>query len=151
MSDNYLDRDCNITIRQAIDIFYAQNPNFYQPKQLDDDSRAVFFASDVCHIIFGCDTSLNGAFKIDTWVLNAIDLSLKEYYELYTSVVSVRVAMNQISPLQVFFQAILSVFSIVRVYFAGKRVKPKWRFFDYEDYLDLQIMDVRKEFNINVI
>jgi hypothetical protein len=43
MSKNYLDRDCNITISQAISLYYAQNPNFYQPKQLDNESAHIRF------------------------------------------------------------------------------------------------------------
>jgi ubiquinone biosynthesis protein Coq4 len=65
MSENYLDQDCQFTLQQALDRYYAKNPGFYQPHQLDDNSRKVFFAHDVCHILFGCDTSLKGEAKVD--------------------------------------------------------------------------------------
>jgi ubiquinone biosynthesis protein Coq4 len=151
MSENYLDRDCHITIQQALDKYYAQNPDFYQPDRLDDDSRKVFFAHDVCHIIFGCDTSLNGEAKIDIWMLNGIDLSFKEYFDDYMNAGSVREALSQVSLRQILSQAIFSSISIIKVYFAGKQVNPKWKYYNYHDYLDRSITEIRKEFNIKII
>jgi ubiquinone biosynthesis protein Coq4 len=151
MSENYLNRDCNITLREALDKYYAHNPDFYQPHQLDNDSKKVFFAHDVCHIIFGCDTSLDGESKVDIWMLNAIDLKFKEYFDDYMAASTVREALDQIPLKQILLQSIISSISVVKVYFAGRRVQPKWSFYNYQDYLERSILDIRRDFNIQIV
>jgi hypothetical protein len=101
MSDNYLDRDCDLTLQQALDKYYAKNPDFYQPNQLDDDSRRVFFAHDVCHIIFGCDTSLVGEAKVEQWTIHSTNFSFKEYVDTVLSTEATLQAVTEISPIQV--------------------------------------------------
>jgi ubiquinone biosynthesis protein Coq4 len=151
MCDNYLDRDCNITLRQALDKYYAQNPGFYQPHQLDDDSRRVFFAHDVCHIIFGCDTSLVGEAKVEQWTIHSTNFSFKEYVDTVLSTEATRQAVTEISPAQVLRQGFLNIYPLIKTYLRAKKVKPKWDFYIYSKYLDRHISDIRREFNIQIV
>lgn len=151
MSDNYLDRDCDITLRQALDKYYAQNPGFYQPNQLDDDSRKVFYAHDVCHIIFGCDTSLVGEAKVEQWTIHSTNFNFKEYVDTVLSTEATRKAVAEISPIQLLIQGSLSIFPLVKTYLRARKVKPKWDFYAYSKYLDRSISDVRRKFNIQVV
>jgi ubiquinone biosynthesis protein Coq4 len=151
MSDNYLERDCHITLRQALDNYYAQNPDFYQPNQLDDDSRKVFFAHDVCHIIFGCDTSLVGEAKVEQWTLNSTNFNFKEYVDTVLSTEATRQAVNEISPIKLLLQGILNLLPLIKTYLLARKVKPKWDFYTYSKYLDRSISDIRREFNIQIV
>jgi ubiquinone biosynthesis protein Coq4 len=151
MSDNYLDRDCNITLRQALNKYYLQNPGFYQPNQLDDDSRKVFYAHDVCHIIFGCDTSLAGEAKVEQWMLNSTNFSFQEYVDTVLSTEATRQAVAEVSILQMSIQGIVNIFPLIKTYLAAKKVQPKWSFYTYPDYLDRSISDLRQEFNIQIV
>jgi ubiquinone biosynthesis protein Coq4 len=150
MSDNYLDRDCNITLRQALDKYYAQNPDFYQPNQLDDDSRKVFFAHDACHIIFGCDTSLVGEAKVEQWTIHSTNFNFQEYVDTILSTEGTRKAVAEVSLLQMSIQGIMNIFLLIRTYLAAKKVKSKWDFYTYPDYLDRSISEIRQEFNIQI-
>jgi ubiquinone biosynthesis protein Coq4 len=151
MSDNYLDRDCNITLRQALDKYYAQNPDFYQPNQLDDDSRKVFFAHDACHIIFGCDTSLVGEAKVEQWMLNSTNFSFQEYVDTVLSTEATRQAVAEVSLFQISTQGILNILPLIKTHLTAKKVQPKWDFYTYPDYLDRSISDIRTEFNIQIV
>jgi ubiquinone biosynthesis protein Coq4 len=151
MSDNYLDRDCNITLRQALDKYYAQNLGFYQPNQLDDDSRKVFYAHDVCHIIFGCDTSLVGEAKVEQWTIHSTNFNFKEYIDTVLSTEATRKAVTEISPIKVLIQGVLNIFPLIKTYLRARKVKPKWDFYTYSKYLDRRISDIRREFNIQVV
>jgi ubiquinone biosynthesis protein Coq4 len=151
MSDNYLERDCNITLRQTLNNYYAQNPGFYQPNQLDDDSREVFFAHDVCHIIFGCDTSLAGEFKVEQWTIHSTNFNFKEYVDTILSTEATRKAVAEIPPTQALIQGILNIFPLINIYLRARKVKPKWDFYNYSKYLDRHISDIRREFNIQIV
>jgi ubiquinone biosynthesis protein Coq4 len=151
MSDNYLVQDSNISLKEALDRYYAQNPGFYQPSQLDDDSRKVFFAHDVCHIIFGCDTSLVGEAKVEQWTIHSTNFNFQEYVDMVLSTEATRQAVSEVSVIQMTVQGIINIPTLVRTYLRAKKVKPKWDFYNYSIYLDRRIADIRKEFNIKII
>jgi ubiquinone biosynthesis protein Coq4 len=151
MSDNYLVQDCDISLKEALNRYYAQNPGFYQPSQLDDDSRKLFFAHDVCHIVFGCDTSLVGESKLEQWILNSTDLNLKNYADAILSTEATRQAVSEISIWQILTQGFFNIFTLVKTYFWARQVQPKWDFYNYSSHLDRRILDIRKEFNIQVV
>jgi ubiquinone biosynthesis protein Coq4 len=151
MSDNYLDQNCDITLQQALDKYYAQNPDFYQPNQLDDDSRRVFFAHDVCHIIFGCDTSLVGEAKVEQWTIHSTNFSFKEYVDTVLSTEATRQAVTEISPIQVLGQGFLNIYPLIKTYLRARKVKPKWDFYTYSKYLNRSLVDIREQFNIHII
>jgi ubiquinone biosynthesis protein Coq4 len=151
MSDSYLDRDCDLTLQQALDKYYAQNPGFYQPSQLDDDSRKVFFAHDVCHIIFGCDTSLFGEAKIEQWALNSTNLNFREYVDITLSTEATRQAVREVSIWQIMVQGVLNIFPLTKTFIKAKKVQPKWDFYNYGDHLDRSVLDIRREFNIQIV
>jgi ubiquinone biosynthesis protein Coq4 len=151
MSDNYLDQDCDLTLQQALDRYYAQNPGFYQPSQLDDESRRVFFAHDVCHIIFGCNTSLVGEAKVEQWTIHSTNFSFQEYVDTVLSTEATRQAVAEISPIQVLGQGFLNIYPLIKTYLRAKKVKPKWDFYTYSKYLNHRISDIRREFNIQIV
>jgi ubiquinone biosynthesis protein Coq4 len=151
MPENYLDRDCHITIQQALDRYYAQNPDFYQPNRLDDDSRKVFFAHDVCHIIFGCDTSLVGEGKVEQWTIHSTNFNFQNYVDTILGTEATRQAVSEISVWQVFIQGFLNIYPLIKTYFRARQVKPKWDFYNYSAYLDRSIAEIREEFNIEIV
>jgi ubiquinone biosynthesis protein Coq4 len=151
MSENYLDRDCQITLRQALNRYYAQNPGFYQPNQLDADSKQVFFSHDVCHIVFGCDTSLVGEVKLALWVLNSTNLRSENQLNRALRAEATKKAHAAVSPVQVIGQAISHSPMLVRAYRMAKKVEPSWDFLDYGNYLDRSVLDIRREFNIQIV
>jgi ubiquinone biosynthesis protein Coq4 len=155
MSDNYLVQDCDISLKQALDRYYAENPDFYQPSQLDDDSRKVFFAHDVCHIIFGCDTSLVGEAKIEQWTIHSTNFNLKEYFDSMIGTKAILQAASDIYIVQLtvklLLNTILNITTLAKIYLRAKKVKPKWDYYNYKNHLDRRIIDIRREFNIQII
>jgi ubiquinone biosynthesis protein Coq4 len=151
MSDNYLVQDCDISLKEALDRYYAQNPGFYQPSQLDDDSRKVFFAHDVCHIVFGCDTSLVGEGKVEQWTIHSTNFNFQSYVDTILGTEATRQAVSEISVWQLFIQGFFNIFPLIKTYLRARQVQPKWDFYDYDGHLDRPISDIRKEFNIQVV
>jgi ubiquinone biosynthesis protein Coq4 len=155
MSENYLVQDCDISLKEALDRYYDRNPGFYQPSQLDDNSRKVFFAHDVCHIIFGCDTSLVGEAKVEQWTIHSTNFNLKEYIDSMIGTEAILQAASDIYIVQLTVQlilnTILSITTLAKIYLRAKKVKPKWDFYNYCGYLDRSIADIRKEFNIQIV
>jgi ubiquinone biosynthesis protein Coq4 len=155
MSENYLDQNCDITLRQALDQYYAQNPGFYKPDQFESSFNKVFLAHDACHIIFGCDTSIAGEARLEVWTVCASSLSGKSYFDDYVAAITaeqdvLKEVIGLVS-LNTIIKYILAIFTFIKVYFIARRVKPKWDFYNYSDYLDHNICDIRQEFNIQVV
>jgi ubiquinone biosynthesis protein Coq4 len=160
MLENYLDPDCNITLRQALDKYYAQNPGFYKPDQFESSYNNILFAHDVCHIVFGCGTQITEESKLEIWTLLATNLSFKSYYNDYLAPLFT-MGKDELKEVGSFFftfftlsnliQYILVIPEFVKIFFAAKKVNPKWDYCNYQVHFDRSISDIRQEFRIQVI
>jgi ubiquinone biosynthesis protein Coq4 len=155
MSENYLDRDCNLTLQQALDKYYAQNPGFYKPNEFEGNFKKVFFAHDAAHIVFGCDTNIAGEARLEVWTAFATNLRFKKYLDDYVAALTpekeVLEGVLRLYTMKTFIKYVLASFSFIKVFFMAKKVNPKWDYYNYQGHLDRSILDIRQEFNIQVI
>jgi hypothetical protein len=168
MSKSYLAQDCNITLKEALDQYYAQNPGFYKPDEFEGSSNNILLTHDICHIVFGCDTSIAGETKLEVWTLFATNLGFKTYYDDYLSplLMAGKDALSGDSvakegfkeAIRIFFkppksiQQFVSVsFSYIKVFLMTRKVNPKWHYYNYHSHLDRSIAAIRREFNIQVV
>lgn len=159
-SPTFCEQNCNVTLRQALDEYYAQNPDFHNPDQFENGSKNILFPHDVCHIIFGCDTRIAEEFKIEIWTFFATNFSFKIYYDDYLSplLTMEKNSLKEVSGVFLSFftlpnliQYMLAIPGFAKTFFAARKVNPKWDYYNYQVHLDRSVSDVRQEFNIQVV
>ena len=57
---HYQEQDSAQTLRQALDEYYAAEPDLLTPTSLPDEIKRRLRAHDASHVVFGCDTSARG-------------------------------------------------------------------------------------------
>src|SRR5690242_5209262 len=68
------------TLAEALDEYYRANADVVsRPASLPAESAALFRSHDVCHVIFGVDTTLADETIADTRTLLSCDVGWKRY------------------------------------------------------------------------
>lgn len=82
----YQDQDSTQTLREGLAEYYAANVGIVmRPDDLPPESVALFRSHDLCHVIFGLDTSLGDETLADTRTLLSCDVGARRYARYLTS------------------------------------------------------------------
>ena len=71
----FLKQDCSLTLREGLQELYLNNPDV---AETSDRKGKIFRDHDLTHVIFGCDTSINGEIALKPWILFGTTISLRE-------------------------------------------------------------------------
>lgn len=143
--------DEDFTLRQGLQQFYEEHMGYlsHNKEGIPENVKNFFKSHDIAHVLFGCDLSLFGEGAVKIWTIFGTTLGfwshLKAYkmanaYELAGSFTLSDVTSN-------IFKLLLSL-PILLV--KAKQMNKPWPWSGFEPYMDIAIVDIRKEFNINV-
>jgi hypothetical protein len=89
VSDQYLIGSCvasvrrklpDMTLAEALVEYYAANAGrVLRPSDLSDESAELFRSHDICHVIFGLDTTFADEAMVDTRTLLSCDVGVRKY------------------------------------------------------------------------
>ena len=68
------------TLEEGLEEYRKGNESILNYKNTED-SKFFFIPHDVCHVIFGCNTSLKDEAITDTWTLFGTDVGLTKFIE----------------------------------------------------------------------
>jgi len=71
----FLNQDCSLTLREGLQELYLNNP---EVAATSNRKGKTFHDHDLTHVIFGCDTSINGEIALKPWILFGTTISLSE-------------------------------------------------------------------------
>ncbi len=146
----YLDQDSTQSLREAIDEYYARNPDLLDPQGLPPEVAELFRQHDAGHVVFGCDTSLRGETLIDTWTVVASTAGLRGYLE-YFKHPQVNQIFSETGYWRIAVESARCLPDVVRVLVRSRRMTSRWPWSDYPRYLDEPLGELRRRFNIRVV
>jgi ubiquinone biosynthesis protein Coq4 len=147
----HLEQNCELTLQNALDQYYLEHPDFYQPSDMDAESKKVFLAHDVCHVIFGCDTNIRGEVIAEQWIMNGTNVGAKNYMDaLLNNETTVAAVQDTINPKSI-FQGIISAPVALKTLWRARKLEPKWDFYNYQKYLQTSVNQIRAEYKIKII
>lgn len=148
---NYQLPDSILTLREGLAEYYQHNSGLLvEPSKLSKEEQKVLEAHDICHILFGCDTTPSSELLIETCSVFGTTLSWREYL-IYIQHPIVRESVEQLGWWVLVKSVILSLPKIVQAIANSLRMNKKWSPFDYDRYLDKSLRDIRLEFGIKII
>ena len=71
----FLKQDCRATLREGLDELYRHAPDV---AEVSDRKGKSFRDHDLTHVIFGCDTSLEGEIALKPWILFGTTITVDE-------------------------------------------------------------------------
>lgn len=148
----YQQQESEQTLEQALAEYYAHNgARVTPPEDLPPESAALFRGHDLCHVIFGLDTTLADETLADTRAMLSCDVGLRRYVQYFSVGPQTKKIMAQIK----FWPAVAAVLGavprILRAFYEAARTKKRWPWTPPQDHFQRTLADLRAEYAIRVI
>jgi hypothetical protein len=147
----YQQQDSPQTLAEGLDEYYRVNAGIVaRPATLPPASAALFRSHDICHVIFGLDTTLADETLADTRTLLSCDVGWK-IYTGYINDPLAKAVFKELGLWRTITVTLRSIPRIVRAWQERKRMPKKWPWVPPQSYQTRTLADLRKEFGIRVM
>ena len=146
----YMRPDCTMTLREGLEEYYATITGLITEKNAAKEVADLFHFHDVCHVVFGCDTSPHGEAIVDTWSIFGTTVTLRTYqkYLSFQETQSIFASMTLADMVRMLGE---SATAMPQAFWRAQHMTHKWPFRDHERYLDVPLAEIRREFGIEVL
>jgi hypothetical protein len=144
--------DSEQTLGEALSEYYAANAGrILPPDALEDGSAALFRSHDICHVIFGLDTSLADEALVDTRTMLSSDVGARRYAAYLTEDPHVREVFREAGYLKTAWATLICLPRMGRAALEAVRMRKRWPWLPPQDYGARSLADLRREYRIRVI
>ncbi len=150
MHFEYMKPESGLTLAEGLEEYYRGNRNLLMPEELSEDAAGMFRRHDAGHVVFACDTSLFGETLIDTWTVVATTAGLRGYLE-YFRYPQVNRIFSEVGMYRVGLESLKASPAMMRAVIRGWKQPMKWPWYDYEQFLQTPLIEIREHFGIRVI
>lgn len=148
----YREQNSQQTLAEGVAEYYRINGDRVQPpSSLPPESRALFTSHDMCHVIFGLDTTLADEAMADTRTILSCDVGIVHYSKYMTSNAEAKAIFKEIGYGTVLWATVKTLPRMLRAVVELFRVKKKWPWIPLESYMRRSLADLRQEHGIHVI
>lgn len=148
----YQHQDSNLTLAQGLAEYYQANAGvILRPDDLSEASRALFRSHDICHVIFGLDTSLADETMADTRTLLSCDVGLRRYARYLATNPDAKTLFRELGYARAIGATLLAIPRIMRAVLESFRMTRKWPWEPPPSYLGRTLSDLRRDYGIRVI
>ncbi len=146
----YMKPGATMTLREGLEEYYGTIENLVTEENADAEVAALFHFHDVCHVLFGCDTSPRGEALVDTWSIFGTTVTLRTYQK-YLSLQETQSIFASMSFAEMLHMLGQSTTAMPVAFWRAQHMTHKWPFRDHEQYLDRPLVEIRREFGIDVV
>lgn len=140
------------TLAEGLAEYYARNRGrVTPPAELPAESAALFRNHDICHVIFGLDTTLADETLADTRAMLSSDVGWTRYAAYLASDPAAKAIFKQVGYGTVIVATLKAMPRIARAFFEATRMEKRWPWTPPETHLDRTLADLRDEYGIRVI
>ncbi len=146
----YMDRDSRMTLREGLREYFGQSNALMESSELPADLALGLQSHDVAHVVFGCDTTLPGEVVLARWSLFGVTGSIRPYLiglRRRETRGLFRDAWAAFRPSMLWRIMKFASLAVVR----SLRMRERWPFEDYAQYLDQPLCEIRERFGIRVL
>jgi hypothetical protein len=148
----YQEQDSRQTLREGLDEYYAANVGIVtRPDDLPPESVALFRSHDMCHVIFGLNTSLGDETLADTRTLLSCDVGMRRYTAYLATDRQARKLFKELGMARAVAVTVRSLPRIARAVVESMRMRKRWPWTPPETYQERALAELRREFGIRVI
>lgn len=148
----YQNQDSDVTLAEAVAEYYAANTGMvYRPSDLSEESAELFRSHDICHVIFGLDTTFADEAIVDTRILLSCDVGVRKYVRYLMTNPEIKAIFKEAGYLKSIWLTILAVPRILRAAWEAWKMPRKWPWTPPLAFQQRTLSDLRQEFGISVI
>ena len=148
----YQVQDSTQTLAEGLVEYYLTNHgNIARPSDLPPDSAALFRSHDICHVIFGLDTTFADEAMADIRTLLGCDVGARRYVTYFAKDAQALAILKEVGVFAFVWGTIIAVPRIVRACMAARSIPKRWPWLPPEEFQQRTLADLRREFGIRVI
>jgi hypothetical protein len=146
----YQDQDSRLTLAQGLAEYYAANAGRVTPPDaLAPGSADLFRRHDICHVIFGLDTTMADEAMVDTRTMVSCDVGFRTYADYLRSNPDAQAIFKEVGYLRTAWETLKATPRLFRALTARNR--RRWPWSPPASFMDRTLADLRAEFGIRVI
>lgn len=148
----YQAQDSTQTLAEGLAEYYAANgARVAPPPTLPPGSQSLFRNHDVCHVIFGLDTTLPDEGMADVRTLLSCDVGWRRYSRYMTSDPAAKTIFKELGYARAVWTTLSITPRLVRAIWDAWRMRKQWPWNTPPDHFDRPLADLRREYAIRVI
>ena len=148
----YQRQDSSMTLAQGLEEYYRVNGGrVLRPSDLSEESRELFRSHDMCHVIFGLDTTLDDETMADVRTLLSCDVGVRRYARYLSTTPEAKALFKELGYMRAVWLTLNAIPRILRAISENWRMAKKWPWLPPTDYLGRSLADLRREYGIRVI
>lgn len=149
-----------LTLREGLREYFEQNPNLIDPedpaKPASAQAAELFRGHDTVHVVFGTNTDIRQEAMTDTWAVLGTTAGLG--YLRYLSTPEAMQILKEIGQgtaqqsgwRHLVRETVAAVPSMVEVWRRSRKMFEPWPWLEHESWLDVSLVEIRREFGIEV-
>ena len=148
----YQVQDSRQTLAEGLSEYYAVNgARVSPPTSLLPESRALFRNHDICHVIFGLDTTLEDEGMADVRTLLSCDVGWRRYARYMTSDPEAKAIFKELGYARAFWATLVVLPRMAQAILETWRMPKRWPWDAPADHFDRPLADLRREYGIRLI
>ena len=148
----YQQQDSRMSLAQGLEEYYRSNGSrVLRPENLSEESRDLFRSHDICHVIFGLDTTLDDEAMADTRTLLSCDVGVRRYTRYLSTTPEAKAIFKELGYGRAIWITLHAIPRILAAVGESFRMKKKWPWKPPTRDLDRSLSELRSEYGIRVI
>ena len=146
---NFQKATSEMTLKEGLSEYYGTQSGLISGRGISETAREFFRCHDTAHVVFGCSTTLTNEAVVKMWSFFGTTSGLRLLQD-YRSPESKEIYQT-ISWREIPRTVWRSARSIPLVIIRCGRMKKRWPWHDFDDYLNTGLVDIRREFGIKIV
>ena len=148
----YQAQDSQQTLAEGLAEYYAANGGrVVVPASLPPESRALFRSHDICHVIFGLDTTLADEGMADVRTLLSCDVGWGRYGRYMRNDPEAKAIFKELGYIRAVWATLTIIPRMGRAIWEAWRTSKRWPWAPPASYFDRSLADLRREYGIRLI
>lgn len=147
---NYQRQDSTLTLAQGLDEYYRGHPGLIR-LEATLESAALFRHHDICHVIFGLDTTMVDEAMADLRTVLSTDVGLRRYLRYLRTNQEAQQIFKEIGYLRALGATVRAIPRFSRALAEALRARRRWPWEPPEQYLGKPLGSLRATYGIRVL
>jgi hypothetical protein len=147
----YQRQDSTLTLAAALDEYYRGHPGLIRPDAIPPESAALFRHHDICHVIFGLDTTIVDEAMADLRTVLSTDVGVGRYLCYLRTNKEAQQIFEEVGYLRALGATVRAIPRFSRALVQALRSRRRWPWEAPEHYFHKPLGSLRAAYGIRVV
>jgi len=147
----YQRQDCALSLAEGLAEYYRCHPELIRPDAVSPESAALFRSHDICHVIFGLDTTIVDEAIADLRTVLSTDVGLRRYLRYLRTNKEAQAIFQRVGWLAVFGATLRAIPRFSRALVQALRAGRRWPWNPPQHHLGTPLGSLRAAYGIRVL